>query len=190
MERLEDRNLLTLSFWHCELWTDYQGEPGVAITDNSLAIGEPFWVLVSVEDRRPNPSPIGGVQPGIAGASVDVDWTPNVELVDLIITDNLPIAREIMRSDDGNAISIRAASFSSSGIGRPIGGDEPEEFARLKFNAKETGDADIRLDIGGDGVAMLPAVYTADRFQHVFQGLSDVHVVLGCKAIPMSDDNA
>lgn len=183
IERLEARNLLTLSFWHAELWTDYQGGPGVHITDNSVVVGEDFWVVIQAEDRRVDPSPIGGVQPGIAGASVDIDWSPNVELVDLVITDQLPIAREVTPDDD--AVSIRAASFSSSGIGSPIGGDEPEEFARLKFDAIETGDADISLDIGADGVAMLPYVFTRAPFQHVFEGLPDTRVVLGCKAIPV-----
>ena len=181
-EQLEARNLLTLSFWSVELYQDDNGCPGLKITDDTVIVGEQFHVRIFAEDRRVDPQPIAGVQPGIAGASIDVDWDSSLlTLLDLQVTDDLPIFRG-QQVDSGHVNDLRGASFSSAQIGRPIGGLVPEEFADLRFDAGFIGDTQIGVDIGADGVAMLPYVYSRLPFQHVFS-TQDVHVVYGCKAI-------
>lgn len=185
IERLEPRNLLTLSFWHVELWTDHHGNPGVEITDNSVVVGEDFWVIIQAEDRRNDPASVGGVDPGIGGASVDVDWHGPIKAVDAIITDSLPLWQETDIETD--SAYLRGLSMSSLGAGGPIGGDGPQEFARMRFHGTDEGEAGIQLDIGADGVGMLPYVFTRAPFQHVFEGLPDTRVVAGCKSIPIKE---
>jgi hypothetical protein len=167
-EPLEDRRVLSVFGLGINLYEDDGGVPGNLIADDTVQVGESFFVEITAHDTRAQPS-------GIAGLSLDVDWDgsvlteidavfdptdPNTELV----TAKFPVFRSGVLDADAPSAKIAkltGASLPGFGLGETLGAGFAERFSLLHFRADAIAEAsplDLRIRYDGVGFTDASAV--------------------------------
>jgi hypothetical protein len=161
VEPLEDRRLLALLALEVNLYEDANGVPGAPITDDTVEVGEPFFVEISAQDISP-------YQGGVGGLSLDIQFDPAVlRCVDepfdprapdsLLVTPNFPVFRSgTLDAEAGLINELGGSRLRSSGQGQAIGVGRPGQFALLKFTAlAPVEESPLAVSIGQGGIGML-----------------------------------
>ncbi|MEO8495444.1 MAG: hypothetical protein ABI614_10255 [Planctomycetota bacterium] len=172
-ERLENRSLLAVVSIGVNVYEDVGGSPGALITDETVNVGDSFFLEITAREHDPRVS-------GLQGVAIDLAWDPSVlEEIDALfdpatlITPNLPLlSTGTLDNQAGQIQNLGGSSFSAWGIGSPIGSDgndrfvksslrgfatTDDHFAWLHFRALQEADATpLTLRQGGSGIATMP----------------------------------
>lgn len=162
LQALEERSLLTLGAFSVNLYQDAGGGPGALIADDTVQVGEAFYVEIVGQDVRPEATGFGAI-------SLDIGWNPEVLKVidapfdaDSVITPKLPAFRNGILDNSAGTIDNLCAAVSWSG--EVVGRDAPEQFALLHFQALEPmADAPFRMRQGASGIGFYPPTWTSWR---------------------------
>ena len=145
------------------LYRDANGEPGSLITDDSVKVGERFFIEIMARELHPG-------RGGFAAVSLDISWNPRVlqEIDDpfdphKLITSNLPVAqRGTLDNRKGEIDNITGLAVLSSNLGRAIGNTYPERFCVLRFQAIGTSTSPITMRQGRSRIATVPVSSLGD----------------------------
>ncbi len=139
------------------LFEDAGGVPGNLITNDTVEIGESFFVEIAAEDLREVPE-------GIGGLSINATWAPEVlQEIDQpfdpteLVTAAFPLYRSgSLDNSAGRIEDLGGSSFRSSDDGEPIGIDGPERFSLLHFRAIGLAvESPFSVEIGASGVGIV-----------------------------------
>lgn len=157
IEQLENRALLAVAAFGVNLYEDVGGQPGNVITDDTVEVGETFFVEIMARELHP-------VRAGFAGIGLDIAWNPEtLREIDApftpadVITPHLPIfLTGTLDNASGTIEDLGGSSFTASNVGRPIGNLIPERFALLHFEALGTGESAFSMRQGRSAIATMP----------------------------------
>jgi hypothetical protein len=164
-ESLEQRSLLTIAAFSIHLYEDAGGAPGAPIADNTVEVGEAFYVEVMARELHP-------VRAGFQGIALDFQWDPAVlrEADDVfdpqqIVTGDLPVfQRGTLDNDLGTIENLSGYAALAFDVGRPIGNLRPERFALLRFEAVAASDETaIEMNQGRSRIATRPVSSLGSR---------------------------
>ena len=125
-----------------ELLSDDNGLPGTALASDAVVVGQSFFISITAEDRRANPS-------GVISLAVDLGWDPAfLEAIDSpfnpsdpsspILTSSFTLQRGgSLDNPAGTIDSLGGGSVPNLGIGQAIGETGAEQFALLHFQAQQ-----------------------------------------------------
>jgi hypothetical protein len=163
-EPLEDRRMLSVLGVHVNLYADAGGSPGALIADNTVRVGETFFVEVTAQDLR-------GVPAGIIGLSLDLGWNAAaLEEIDSpfnptgagspLLTTSLPITRTGTLDNPSGAITnLGGGSLPAFGLGSAIGAGAPSRFCLLHFRADAAvSNSPLTMQIGESGASTADAL--------------------------------
>ncbi|MEX1027596.1 MAG: hypothetical protein WD049_06260, partial [Candidatus Paceibacterota bacterium] len=155
-ERLEQRVLLAVASFSIDFYEDAGGIPGELITDDTVEVGEAFFVEIRAREHDPGASGLGGI-------FLDIAWdAPLLEIVEpfdphAAVTPNLPVLvrgtlhqdgpailpfliNNEVRQDIGHIDGLGGAALESLGVGRPIGSDGDDRYVKESFQGYSTTD--------------------------------------------------
>jgi hypothetical protein len=142
------------------LYENAGGTPGAAITKDTVAPGQQFFVEITAQDIRTFPQ-------GVGGLALDIAWDPKVlreadspfnpaDPNSPLVTQNFPVQRTgTLDNKSGQIDELGGSRLKSFGAGKTIGLDKPERFALLKFEAvASAANSAINISIGRGGIGM------------------------------------
>ena len=155
-ERLENRALLAIASFAFNLYYDDGGAPSQPLNDDTIEVGQTFFVQIVAREHDPRVSGLGAIALDMAW---DADVLDIVEPFDprLAVTPNLPLAvggrllRENsdirpfvvdgqIRQNVGTIDGLSGLASISSGVGKPIGSDGDDRFVKPAFLGLATTD--------------------------------------------------
>ena len=162
-EPLEERSLLAVAAFHINLYEDVGGAPGELITDDTVEVGDSFFVEITAREYDSDASGLGGV-------SLDIAWDPAVlQVIDEDVRDtvssNLPVIRTgTLDNGAGEITDLGGSALLSSGAGRPIGNLVTEQFALLHFQATAPAeDSSITMNQGVSRITTVPVASLSSK---------------------------
>jgi hypothetical protein len=140
-ERLEDRLLLTIGEFEIQLYEDADGAPGDRITNDTVDVGDRFFVEILVRENDPRVT-------GFRRVALDIHWDPAAfEEIDThfdpnsLITPNLPVFQTgTLDNETGSFMNLGGAAFPERGVGHPIGSDGNDRFVKPVMRGLSTTD--------------------------------------------------
>lgn len=142
-EPLEDRCPLAIVAITVNLYEDAEAGPGALIADDTVRVGERFYVEITVREYDPL---VGGLR----GVALDIAWDPAVfqeidaEPVSTLVTPDLPTARTGQLDNIAGRIdNLAGAAVLADGYGRSIGNAKAERFSLLHFQAIQTAEKSL-----------------------------------------------
>ena len=168
IEPLEDRQMLAQYAFAMNLYQDAGGAPGDLITNDSVQVGDSFFVEITAEDLRAEPL-------GLRGLGLRIRWDPQAfEEIDTpfdpaasdspLVTSKFPLYRG-GDVDNANGVIewLQGSAFLAMGAGDVIGVNGPERFALLHFRAEQLAQqSPLSMRVCG-GVGFVPMrSYTSD----------------------------
>jgi hypothetical protein len=161
-EPLEERSLLALAAFSINLYRDAGGTPGELIADDTVAAGESFFVEITAQDLRAEPTGLGGIALDLGWNAAALSVVDAPFIADDVLTSRLPALRGgTLDSLAGTIDNLRAASDSSRQV---VGQDAAERFALLHFQAlAPMVDAPLRIRQGVSQIAFRSPVRTTWR---------------------------
>jgi len=163
LEQLETRALLTVAAFEINLYTDLGGAPGQLITDDSVHLGDTFFVEITAQDVREGDVPFD--LRGLHGISVDIAWDPDVLISrndpfipGNVLSDKLPAFQHGVLDNAAGTIDDLSGSAGLSEI--LVGGDGPERYALLRFEAIADSSSPLVVRIGKSAIAFYPPMRT------------------------------
>ncbi len=158
VERLEDRSLLAVAAFTVNLYQDAGGIPGELIADDTLDVGESFFVEIIAREYDP-------LAAGLRAVALDISWDPAV-LTEIdtpfdpskLVTPDLPaLPSGTLDNEAGSIQNLGGSAFLSSNVGRAIGNLAPERFALLNFRAIQPAESSpLTLRQGGSRIVTVP----------------------------------
>ena len=156
VEQLEPRLCAVVAAFTVNLYEDAGGVPGDLIADDTVEVGEAFFVEIMARELHP-------LAAGLRAVALDITWDPDVlEEIDSpfdprqVVTRNLPAVTSGRLDNDAGVIHNLSA-YSVSKYGRPIGNLRPERFALLHFLAQQPAeDSLLSMDQGRSGIVPIP----------------------------------
>jgi len=162
-EALEDRCLLAILGVEATLYEDPgDGSVGAAIADDTVTLGDQFYLAIDVQDIREQVS-----RPGVHGLSLDIQYDPAVlqnvdEPFDPTAEDSLLVTQAFPRhrggtldAETGFIDELSGIEIGALGDAGPIGAEGMEQFALLHFEAiGEMEGSPITITVGDLGVGM------------------------------------
>jgi hypothetical protein len=155
-EQLEDRSLLAVASFAFNLYHDDGGSPGLPLEDDTLEVGQEFFVQIVAREHHPGFSGLGAV-------FLDIAW--DADVLDVVepfdprdaVTPNLPlfvggrllqqdtnirpfVVDSQIRQNVGTIDGLGGLAFEASGVGRPIGSDGDDRFVKPQFLGYSTTD--------------------------------------------------
>lgn len=155
-EPLETRANLAIAALGILLYEDHGGIPGKALDQGSVVAGDSFFASIRFREFHP-------FIHGFTLISVNVAWNPSLLRVldagpsatwdNAIISSDLPIQRPAqLNQDSGWLVNLEGLALSPLGLGRPLGDEQWEQFALMRFAALKPVDATtITLSEGSSG---------------------------------------
>lgn len=142
------------------LLADASGTPGSAIVDNTVAVDQPFFAAIQLQDQR-----VGGT--GVSAFSAKVSWgVPTLQSLETaagvtspnsrLVTSQFPLFRSGSLDTATGVLSLAGGSLPSvPGLGAAIGAGQWDTFSTIHFQAGSTlGTVPLNLQLGDDGIAM------------------------------------
>lgn len=155
-ETLEERSLLAVAALHFNLYEDVGGSPGPRIANDTVRVGQSFFVEVTAREHDPGVAGLGAVFLDIAW---DADALDIVEPFDprQAVTPNLPLhvggklhqkkpptlpflLDHRTRDNVGHIDGLGGSAFEAWGIGSPIGSDGDDRYVKPSQQGLSTTD--------------------------------------------------
>lgn len=158
IERLEDRSLLAVAAFMVNLYHDAGGFPGELIVDDTVSVGESFFVEIMAREYDP-------LAAGLRGVALDIAWDPDVLAVidepfdpSKIVTPDLPVfVSGTLNRQSGRILDLGGSAFLSSNVGRAIGNLAPDRFALLNFRALQPAEnSPLKMKQGQSRIVTVP----------------------------------
>lgn len=189
LEGLEDRSLLAVAAFEVNLYRDVGGTPGEPVTNETIAVGESFFVEITAQEFDPSLSGLGAVALDIAWdpaalAEIDSPFDPGA-----LVTPLLPAFQTgTLDPNAGTIDNLAGAAFLASHAGRAIGASAPERFALLHFRAMTaTVNTALTMQEGRSSIVAVPtATFVAGQFNFERQLIT---IVEGSRAQPEFEVN-
>ncbi|MFV1979875.1 MAG: hypothetical protein ACC655_01865 [Rhodothermia bacterium] len=164
---MEERTLLALAAFDVNLYEDHGGVPGKLIADDTVTVGQSFFVEITAEDLQPTPLGLGGISLDIAWdasifAEIDEPFDPRA-----VITPRLPAFQfGTLENRAGRIDDLSGSSLAALGVGELVGVSGSERFALLRFRAIQAADSSpFSMRVGLHDIAFFPPIWdTPDDF--------------------------
>jgi hypothetical protein len=139
-ESLENRLPLATAAFMVNLYHDDSGVPGAEITNDTVAVGDSFFVEITAQEFAP-------FFDGMSGIALDISWNPQTlreidanwdpqNIRSPIITSQYPLFRRgTLDNVSGVIDNLSADAFVGLHGGRAIGDGIPEQFSLMRFQA-------------------------------------------------------
>jgi hypothetical protein len=144
-----------------KLFADNGGQSGGLIMDNSISVGDSFFVEIAAQDLRELPQGIGGLSVNVAWNSavlqeIDQPFNP-ASTSSQLVTPAFPLFRSgSLDNVAGQITDLGGVSFRSSGSGQSIGAAAPGQFSLLHFRAIAAASASpLSLAVGSSGIGLV-----------------------------------
>lgn len=185
LEELETRAPAAVAAFHIHLFRDVDGQPGAEITNDTVEVGQDFFLAIDAQEFAP-------YYHGLQTVSLDISWDPRAfEVGEPLITPLLPAFRSgRLDSAAGTLTNVSGTAVRSSETGRPIGAGVSERFVLLHVRALEVVvDSRIHLQTGRFQTVTVPTA-TPGRFEMDFerQLISVVDAVFAIPPQPGDED--
>jgi hypothetical protein len=150
--------MLAVAAFTVNLYEDVGGVPGEPVTQDTVQVGDTFFVEIMARELDP-------VLAGLGAVAIDIAWDPNVlEEADApfdpstLVTSDLPLFQGgALNNRTGTIEDLRGAAFLSSHSGRAIGNLFPERFALLHFKALQAAEAStLSMNQGRSRIVTVP----------------------------------
>lgn len=166
LEALEDRRLLAVAAFDFNLYRDDGGAPGASISDETLEVGQSFFVEITAQEFDPRLA-------GLRGVALDIAWDPAVlEEIDdpftpsALITPQLPAFQSgTLDQQAGTIDNLAGGAFLASSTGGAIGDAGAERFALLHFRVLAAADGtSLTMSEGRSSIVSVPtATFVAEQ---------------------------
>ncbi len=143
-----------------DIYTDAGGNPGARLDDDTVYVGQQFFVVISAADLRATPA-------GLIALAIDMAWDAAllVEIDDpfdpadpgsRLVTPSFPLFRGgTLDAAAGSVDELQGASLPEAGEGAALGVGAPEVFSVLHFQALAVSDGmPLSVLLGNGGVAL------------------------------------
>ena len=144
-----------------DLYTDAGGQPGERIVNDTVRVGQRFFVVVSAADTRPDPA-------GLIGLAIDLAWQGELldeiddpfdpaEAASPLICGEFELYRAGALDQFAGLIDeLGGGSWPAAGIGEAIGVGSLQTFSVMHFQAEHTAavDTPLALTVGADGISL------------------------------------